>query len=585
MIDPLVSLAHSIYSNKGVYAVLLGSGLSSSAGIPTGWEITLELIRHVAAAEGIKETLADPADWFRTTKGRDPDYSALLDALAATPDERRAILHGFLAPTPEDIEAGVKVPTAAHRAVAQLAARGYIRVILTTNFDRLTEIALRDAGVEPTVISSADDAAGAIPLTHAACVVVKVHGDYLDTRIRNTPAELAAYEPTLNRYLDRVLDEFGLIIVGWSGEWDEALRAAIARCPTRRFTTWWAARGGRLLERARDLAGARRAQIIAIESADRFFSDVEQKVLALEEVDRPHPLSAKVAVAELKRYLADPQPRIRLHDLVFGQVQPLIAMLERAEFHGDADEFPRRIHRYEAASEVLRSLMATGARWSPEADFGTWPEVVRRLCLPCTTAGGDTRLIQLRVYPAVLAFYAAGLGAIAGGQFRLLRRMFEQPLPPLALRERTIAVEALFPPSAFAETLDAWHVLYPPRGRIVPASDRIFDVTKGELRELAGDMKDFEALFDRFEILVVLSYLHRKAGDDLTDVWAPVGRFVWRTKKFGPGRDAAESWFSEAQAQQDAWPPVSAGMFGGSYSRFKKLRVALERFVERVPTY
>jgi NAD-dependent SIR2 family protein deacetylase len=376
LIDPLVLLAHALYSNKGVYAVLLGSGLSRAAGIPTGWEITLELVRRIAAAEGTAEQIADPAAWYSEAKGQKPDHAALLDVLAATPDERRSILHRFIAPTPDDIEAGIKVPTAAHRALAQLAARGYIRVILTTNFDRLTEIALRDAGVEPTVIASADDAAGAMPLTHAGCVVIKLHGDYLDTRIRNTPAELAAYDPRLDQYLDRVLDEFGLIIVGWSGEWDEALCAAIARCPTRRFTTWWTARGGRLQHRARDLAVARAAQVIAIKDADDFFGAVEQKVLALEELNQPHPLSAKLAVAELKRYLLDPQQRIRLHDLVFEEVT---ATVERARpspaMHpgmstnsGDASEHWKPPHRFfdrsgrPAQDGAARKMSTCGAR-------------------------------------------------------------------------------------------------------------------------------------------------------------------------------------------------------------------------------
>jgi hypothetical protein len=75
----------------------------------------------------------------------------------------------------------------------------------------------------------------------------------------------------MDHYLDRVLDEFGLVVVGWSGEWDDALRAAIARCPTRRFTTWWAARGGRVTDRARGLVDARGAQIINIEDADDSF--------------------------------------------------------------------------------------------------------------------------------------------------------------------------------------------------------------------------------------------------------------------------------------------------------------------------
>ncbi|MDE0305110.1 MAG: hypothetical protein OXI87_09530 [Albidovulum sp.] len=48
MIDPIHFLAFSIQANPGVYAVLLGSGVSIAAKIPTGWDITLDLIRKLA---------------------------------------------------------------------------------------------------------------------------------------------------------------------------------------------------------------------------------------------------------------------------------------------------------------------------------------------------------------------------------------------------------------------------------------------------------------------------------------------------------------------------------------------------------
>jgi len=47
MLDPINFLAFSVHSNREVYAVLLGSGVSRAAGIPAGWEITLELVRKV----------------------------------------------------------------------------------------------------------------------------------------------------------------------------------------------------------------------------------------------------------------------------------------------------------------------------------------------------------------------------------------------------------------------------------------------------------------------------------------------------------------------------------------------------------
>jgi len=580
MIDPLVSLVHAVYSNKGVYAVLLGSGISRAAGIATGWEITLALVRRVATAEGVKEELPDPADWFRKTKGREPDYSGLLDALAATPEERRAILHSFIVPSPQDIEARIKVPTAAHRAVARLASRGYIRVILTTNFDRLIETALRDAGIEPTVISSADDAAGAMPLTHSGCVVVKLHGDYLDTRIRNTPAELAAYDPPLDRYLDRVFDEFGLIVVGWSGEWDDALRAAIARCPTRRFTTWWAARGGRLQDRARDLADARRAQVIAIEDADAFLTDLEQKVLALEELDRPHPLSAKLAVAELKRYLSDPQQQIRLHDLVFGEVRSALARISNVTMQGDLGEFQRRVEAYEAASEILRPVTTIGARWCREEDEIMWCEVVRRTCHSYHATAGRTEWIELQAYLPLVAFYAVGLGATAGDRFNLLRRLFETRVR-LGRGKELTAVQALLPFTAFSDIdSSCWNTLTAPTASATPVSDRLLHTFERDVPDLVGSTADFEELLDRFEVLAALSYVHQREPPefDLTTTWFFPGRFIWRRRS---GKMLVQTWLDQADIERDTWPPIAAGLFGGSFARFSQLRTALLNFAGR----
>lgn len=55
------------------------------------------------------------------------------------------------------------------------------------------ENALREQGIEPTVVSSADVLSGAEPLTHSRCYLLKLHGDYKDARILNTDQELSAY--------------------------------------------------------------------------------------------------------------------------------------------------------------------------------------------------------------------------------------------------------------------------------------------------------------------------------------------------------------------------------------------------------
>jgi hypothetical protein len=100
--------------------------------------------------------------------------------------------------------------------------------------------------------------------------VIKVHGDYLDARIKNTDAELEDYSEAMNSLLDQVFDNFGLLVVGWSAEWDTALRSAILRAPSRRYPLYWASRGnvGGL---AQDLLEQRGGRSFPITDADNFF--------------------------------------------------------------------------------------------------------------------------------------------------------------------------------------------------------------------------------------------------------------------------------------------------------------------------
>ncbi len=222
MVTPIgadLSLALGITSSPGVYAMLIGSGVSRSAGVPTGWEVVLDLVRRLAATEHA-DPEPDPAEWFFCRYGEPPQYSALLERIGPRAAERQSLLRGYFEATEEERADGIKTPTSAHRAIADLVAAGWIRVIVTTNFDRLLESALESAGVAPVVIATADQAAGAPPLAHSRCTVIKVHGDYVDVRIKNSEEELAAYDARTDALLDQVLDEYGLIVCGWSGEYD-----------------------------------------------------------------------------------------------------------------------------------------------------------------------------------------------------------------------------------------------------------------------------------------------------------------------------------------------------------------------------
>ncbi len=186
MLDPLLSLALAVYNSKGVYALLLGSGVSKSAGVPTGWDVIIDLINKLRLLSNQSESSEGPEAWYRVTFNKEPDYSEILDDITKTPAERLQLLRSYFEPTEQQREDGVKLPSAAHRAIASLIAKGYIRVVVTTNFDRLLEQALADVSVQPIVISTVDAIIGATPLVHSSCTIVKAHCDYLDVRLRNT---------------------------------------------------------------------------------------------------------------------------------------------------------------------------------------------------------------------------------------------------------------------------------------------------------------------------------------------------------------------------------------------------------------
>lgn len=568
MLDPLFSLAHSMQSNKGVFAVLLGSGVSRSSGIPTGWEVTLDLARRLAKLHG-----ADPADdvegWYQAQFGKAPDYSDLLDALAKSPAERRSLLHGYFEPTEVEREEGLKLPSTAHRAIATLAARGYIRVILTTNFDKLTEAALRDEGVEPVVISSPDAAEGAAPLVHQRCVVVKLHGDYLDDRIKNTEAELGAYDPRMDAYLDRVLDEFGLIVCGWSGEWDPALRAAIESCKSRRYTTYWAVNrppGAR----AAALISLRQAQVLDIKDADSFFAALEDKVASLEELNAPAPMTAEAAVASLKRYVVEPRHRIRLHDLVMDEVARVRHHLSNQlpatwQTGQPADEFLCRMRQCEAATAILRALVFHGARWAEPQHIELFTHALEMVVPTGNENSFNTVCVGVMRYPAALMLYAAGLGAVASGNYRLLRGLLDVKFRHY--HNDVIAGRDLVAIKVLDHGL-AQSVLYQPQKRYTPVSENLADLLTPLVAAVVADP---QALFDRLEVLIAMNGLHLR-GDLSGHNWMPPGRYCW--KAYGEPVSPASAVIAEAHQMGEEWPPLKAGMFYGNVQRLAQVIAA-----------
>jgi SIR2-like domain len=406
------------------------------------------VVRRAAAAEqpdsdtAVSIAADDPEAWWASNgDGKPLGYSNLLAALAPSPAARRGLLAGFFEPTAEDIEAGLKVPGPAHRAIAEMVKTELIRVIVTTNFDRLIERALEDAGVPPQVISRSETAAGFTPLQHARITVLKANGDYADLEMRNTVEELEAYPAEMNSLFDRVFDEYGLVICGWSADWDLALVAALERVKQRRYPLYWDERSSRS-ETATRLLAEHSGVVVPVASADEFFTDLLARLQALERLSEA-PLTTAMSVARLKQTIANPIRRVDVHDLVIDAADALTERIAAQPVHRQElsyDQLDDVIGQLKEDAMPLLHLLTTGVRHDRDRlHVDLWVECIQRLMQARARFDGAFQevLEQLRHYPALLALRAAGVTSVWADRDDVLLRLLTRPTWRDPYRDKT----------------------------------------------------------------------------------------------------------------------------------------------------
>ena len=574
--DATTRLAFSIYGNPRVYALLLGSGLSRAAGIPTGWEVTLDLTRRVAMAQG-EDDQRDWAAWYREKFGGEPNYSDLISLLGPSPHERRAILDSYIEPTEEDLAQGRKVPTRAHTAIAELVNSGFIRVLITTNFDRLLENALRAVGTEPTVLDSVDAIRGAEPLVHTKCYLVKLHGDYKDARILNTDAELGQYAPEFATLLDGILDEHGLVVCGWSGEWDGALRSAIARNPSRRYSLFWATRGI-IGDTAHRIVTHRKGHVVRTADADAFFCKLRDQIQTLARTHRQNPANVQLLVSSTKRFTAKPEHRIELHDLVESETQRLLHRLLNStpQVDRNAQGVKRLVDFQESSTEPLGRMFGVLGRW----DDGTEHDAVVNaiIVLWARLQETESSIPALHQYPAVLLLWAYGTGLALAERWQCLHGLLSRPVPSEYDNPKRLVyiVSHWF---VDGNRNNIWNQLPGMKDRYTPAFDHLLDILNGWRDSFAAVHADFEGVHDVWEVLFALAYCETTDGEPTRNrlpFWSPLGRVGWRHQS----RERILRRIRNTDLRRDL---VEAGFAGGDDERLTAIVDDYARFFSEMP--
>jgi hypothetical protein len=451
------------------------------------------------------------------------------------------------------------------------------RDIVTTNFDRLTERALEDEGIAPIVVSGPDQLAGLPPLAHLGCCVVKVHGDYLDTRIRNTPTELETYALEMNHFLDRVFDEFGLLLCGWSADWDTALRACIERAPSRRYSMYWAARGAVGMS-AQKLLTLRAGYSIPIQGADEFFEDLQSKVESIEEFNTPHPLSAAVAVASVKRFLSDSAHRIRLSDLLDNLGRSVAVELRDgpfadAESKVTSERVTHRVKTYDSMTSTLVSVAAACGRWGDDSVIRQLRRVLDRIYAVRRQNGGLSVWVNYQCYPATLIGYAALLGASLGDNLTAASAMFESPVRGIS---HSTSLAELLPPFSFLEHPEEWgKLLQGMEKRRAPVNNWLERTLFDNVGIEFASKEEFEEHFDWVEVMLALACHQRRAANQMGD-WFPPGAYGYRSA----GRESALTRINTSLDEfGERSPYVLSGLFGTTATECRVAVTMLNQFI------
>ena len=114
------------------------------------------------------------------------------------------------------------------KALGQILAgvdRRFGRLVLTTNFDPLVEVAVRAAGGEAQTVVAVGEVPIDVSLARGT-LVVHLHGFWRGETL-HTPQQLTVDRVALRRSLARILDEYTLVVMAYGG-WQDVIAATVA---------------------------------------------------------------------------------------------------------------------------------------------------------------------------------------------------------------------------------------------------------------------------------------------------------------------------------------------------------------------
>lgn len=248
---------------KPTLAFFLGAGASFESGIMTYGQMISHFKEKIFEIYSPDIKDSDEKDkwlkkqvWFNGNE----QYASLFEKAYPTIASRQSFLRSITAN---------KEPSFGYLVLADLLLRNYINTVLTTNLDDLVYIASTNFTGNRPIVYSYGNFASEIKLSLSHSKILKLHGDYLYRPLFNNETGSLNME----RHVMRVLDNFGLVVVGYSGQ-DKSIMQLFNNINSLNGMYWCYIKGEILSEEVLNLIRDKDGRLIKIETFDSLMKEI-----------------------------------------------------------------------------------------------------------------------------------------------------------------------------------------------------------------------------------------------------------------------------------------------------------------------
>jgi tetratricopeptide (TPR) repeat protein len=256
------------------FTFFLGAGASRQSGILTAGEMIRHFKEQIILQRGPEDlkTEEEKAKWLSEQdwyQAEGSEYCKCFESFEPKESGRQRYIESIIEKY---------APSFGYVVLANLMAQGYINTIITTNFDDLVYSACTTfTGIRP-IVYAYGVMASEMRFTAQRPKILKLHGDYLYSALKNTGTELAAQDPNMIRQLRQVLSEYGLIVVGYGGG-DKSVMQALSEISNKQDLYWCVHRGEKQINKdVEQLLRKKRGYLVEIDGFDEMMNEVRRVV-------------------------------------------------------------------------------------------------------------------------------------------------------------------------------------------------------------------------------------------------------------------------------------------------------------------